>query len=277
MPGGSITLLSKRPEDPIVTDWAIRVAGFGGSVSIASRKAHSDFVRRLKQDNLWTKMSSGLIMPFASNGWNGAMEPLIAPSNSTFTPILYATTDYSFAGGIDPGSGNTDPKRIATNINAQSIFTDASVQVSVYRSIHRTARDSVANTLNGDDIQNRLQFHANWENGLLELDAFNWDTSIGRIQASGVTPTGLITGSRLSTQIQLVKNGVQINSATVAANGGGVPNANINLLGCFISSFSFYSRSNALYLYLGQALTAAEELIHYNHVQKLQTDLGRAI
>lgn len=274
--GGSIAILGNVYEEPSVADWVNRVAIAGGSVSLTARKAHSDFVKRLKQDNLWATMSSGLIMPFASTGWNGAMEPLIAPSGSTFTPIILSSSDYSFANGIDPGSANTSPKRIQTNINAQSIFLDSSVQVSVYRTLTRTGRDSVANTLNGNDIQNRLQFHANWEDGTTVFDAFDYNTAVGRVTTTS-TPTGLVTGSRLSSQIRLLKNGSQISLNSVAANGGGIPNATINLLGCFVNSFDFYSCSNALYLYLGKALTNAEELIHYNHVQRLQSDLSRAI
>jgi hypothetical protein len=273
--GGSIAYLSNTPEDSIVTDWVNRVLAAGDAVPDIARKAHSSFVYRLKRDGLWQKMSTGLIMPFASNTWNGALMPLIAPPGSTFTSVLMSFGDYSFLGGIDPGAANTNPKRIETNINAQSIFGTESAQVSVYRPIHRVGRDSVANTLNGDDIQNRLQFHCNWENNELTFDAFDYDTSMGRVVIAGVNPVGLMTGLRLSSQVKLFKNASELAVSNVSPSP--VPNATINLLGCFVSSFSFYSRSSSTYLYTGQALTNSEELLHYNHVQKLQSDLGRAV
>jgi hypothetical protein len=274
--GGAIALLTNQPEDPIVTSWVNRTVLEGGSISLSARLAHDVFVKGCRADDIWAKMRSGIIMPFASNSWAGAMVPLIAPTGSTFTPVLLTASDYSIAGGIDPGAGNLDPKRIETNVNAQSLFSANSVQVSVYRPIYRVGRDSVANTLNGTDVQNRLQFHANWESGLTELDIFDYDTAVGRIQASGVNPVGLMTGSRLRNIVSIYKN------ATVQAESGvlspsPVPNANINLLGCFISGTAFYSRSTSSYLYLGSALTPFEETLHYNRVQILQTALGRAV
>jgi hypothetical protein len=273
--GGSIAYLSNRPEDSIVTDWANRVTAIGDIVPEIARKAYSNFVYRLKIDGLWQKMNTGIIMPFASNTWTGAIVPLVAPPGSTFTSVLMSFSDYSFFGGVDPGAANVDPKRIETNINAQAIFGVESAQVSVYRPIHRLGRDSVANTLNGDDLSNRLQFHCNWENGSTEFDAFNFNTAFGRVSVSGVNPVGLMTGLRLNNQVKLFKNAFELGVSNVSSSP--VPNATINLLGCFISNYSFYSRSSATYLYLGQALTNAEELVHYNHVQRLQVELGRSM
>jgi hypothetical protein len=276
--GGSITFLSNAytyPIDPIVAAWVSNTIAVGGAISPSAQNAFDTFVKGCKSDNIWTKMSSGIIMPFASQGWAGAMVPLIAPIGATFTPTLLTASDYSFAGGIDPGSGNLDPKRILTNVNAQSLFGAESAQVSVYRRIYRIGRDSVASTVEGFDVRERLQFHANWENGETDFDAFDYDQGSGRIKASGLTPIGLMTGTRLGGFLNIYQRG--ISQASLTSSFSPIPNAIINLLGCFDTGFSFYSRSTSSYLYLGQALTASEELQHYNLVQTLQTSLGRSV
>jgi hypothetical protein len=273
--GGSISLITNQAEDPVVSDWARRTTLAGGNISIVTRTAHDKFVKSCKSSGIWTKMSSGLIMPFASDTYAGSLIPLIAPTGSAFTPVLITASDYSLSGGFDFGSGNVDPKRIETNINAQTIFQSESAQVSVYRPIYRVGRDSVANTINGDDVQNRLQWHCNYETGSNELDLFDYNTSIGRVTASGITPTGLMTGSRLNSVINIYKNAVSQASSTLSSSP--VPNATVNLLGCLNNVVNLYSRSTSTYLYLGLALTTAEEIIHRDIVQSLQASLGRAV
>jgi hypothetical protein len=276
--GGSIAFLSNAYTysiDPIVAAWVSNTIAAGGTISISTQNAFDTFVKGCKSNGIWAKMSSGIIMPIASQGWVGAMVPLIAPVNATFTPTLLTASDYSFTGGIDPGAGNLDPKRIVTNVNAQSLFVPESAQVSVYRPVYRIGRDSVASTVEGADVRDRLQFHANWENGETDFDAFDYDQGSGRIKASGLTPIGLMTGTRLSGFLNIYKNGISQTSLTSSFSP--IPNAIINLLGCFDSGFSFYSRSTSAYLYLGQALTATEELSHYNLVQSLQASLGRSV
>lgn len=262
-------------EDPVVNSWVAQTVLAGGVIAPYTRFAYNNFVRGLKLDGLWVKMSQGLIMPFSSDGWGGAMVPLIAPVGSTFTPILLTSADYNLANGIDPGAANLDPKRIATNINAQSFFQTGNVQVSVYRKISRLGRDSVANTINGADVQQRLQFHATWENASTDIDIFDYDPAIGRLSTAGLVPIGLITGNRINNQLRILKNGVQF--ATSTGSSSPAPNDTINLIGCFDTGFAFYSRSSSQYIYLGQALTNSEELLHYKRVQELQTALERQV
>jgi hypothetical protein len=273
--GGSIALITNQAEDPVVSNWVRNTVLAGGSVSLNSRYAHNTYVKGCKSDNIWGKLSTGVIMPFASDLYTGCIVPLIAPGGSSFSPTLMSATDYSFAGGIDFGAANVDPKRIVTNINAQSIFVLENAQVSVYRPIYRIGRDSVANTLNGADLQNRLQFHCNWEDGHTTIDLFDYSSSLGRLDLTGINPVGFMTGSRLSGTVRLYKNATEIGNINVS--GSSVPNATINLLGVFDPVITFYSRSTTTFLYLGQALTASEELIHYGRVQELQKSLGRQV
>jgi len=278
--GGSLAWLSTvtiaSGEDAIVTDWVSRTVTAGGSVATATRNAIDAYVKGIKSDGIFSKMSSGLIMPFASNNWDGALVPLIAPNGATFTATLLTAADYSLAAGIDPGSANNDPKRITTNINAQSIFTATSCHCSIYRRVHRVARDAVVNTINGTDVFNRLQFHAPWENGVTEFDAFTFITDAGRIGATLSGNTGFITGARSASGQALYRNGALVISHSGASDQG-VPNSTINLIGCFVSDFSFYSRSVTSYIYVGSSLTASEEALHYARVQTLQTALGRQV
>jgi hypothetical protein len=275
--GSNIAFFSGAvPEDAIVTDWVNRTIAAGGSISTKSRTAHDTFVQGLKADGIWTKMSSGLIMPFASNGWVGAIEPLIAPTGSTFNPILLDASNYSLLGGIDPGAANLEPKRIATSINAQTIFTTANAQCSVYRPIHRLGRDSVINTINGSDTYSRLQFHASWEDGMTIFDAFDFESTGGRISATLLSNAGFITGRRDANGLAIMRNAI-VQASNTNPSGNTIPLQNINLLGQFDSAFSFYSRSTTTYIYAGSSLTNAEELQHYNRVQALQTSLGRQV
>ena len=273
--GGSLAWLSTG-EDAIVTDWASRTVTAGGSVATATRNAIDVYVKGIKSDSIFSKMSSGLIMPFASNNWDGALVPLIAPNGSTFTATLLTAADYSLAAGIDPGSANNDPKRIATNINAQSILTITSCHCSIYRRVHRTARDCVVNTINGADVPNRLQFHAPWENGATVFDAFSFNSGTGRIDTTLGDNTGFITGNRSASGSAIYRNGVLVVSDSDASDQG-VPNSTINLIGCFDAGFSFYSRSVTSYIYVGSSLTASEEALHSSRVQTLQTALGRQV
>lgn len=251
-------------EDAFVTAWVNNVVVAGGTVAENVRTAMDVFVKGLKIDGLWTIMSTGLIIPFSSNTFAGALVPLVIPSGRSLTNNNFISTDYSLTTGLDPGSVNST-KRITSNISLTDLGLSAtSVQISVYQNLVRSGQGNVlySGTIGG---QPRLMLHAGFNN-VDTFDSYTFDNP--RIAIAKPLTGGLTSGSRIPTITNLFRNGVSVQSivqATTAFNGTQV----ITMLE--------EDRSRTCYISCHQGLTAAQETLHYNRVQALQTALGRQV
>lgn len=267
---------------PTITDWIARVEAKGGSVSNASAIAHNNFVNTLISNNLWTKLSTNsIIFTYGTNALNGLEEPLVKPSGVTPTKHNWGP-DYSLYSGLDPGTGNIS-KYINTGYNLSNYLTSASAQISTYL---RSDGD-------GADGNSQYPLESACTNGTsrlglsVKLSNFSgnsiydcWGFSGNdRTAIGGMQGFGLISGARVSTNdARIFRNGSQVGSTNLGNSSTSIPNLPIYLFADNNSGVATnFSRRIHSYDYIGPGLTASEEMIHYNAVQALQTNLGRAV
>jgi len=260
------TITDASSEDAIVTDWVSRTVTAGGTVATATRTAMDVFVKGLRADSIWAKLSGGVIIPFASDGFTGFLVPLVIPSGKTLSNVNFVSGDYSLATGLDPGATNTT-KKLTSTVTAADIFTSTSVQVSVYQNVVRTGSGAVFNTgaIAGSDAS-RVLLHSGFGNTDY-WDTFNTTSGQGRISATK-GGGGLTTGARTSSSTTIYRNATSTVSGT--GTGGTFPSAEV-------CSMLDADCSRTAYIYFGAGLTSAEEALHYSRVQALQTSLGRNV
>lgn len=261
------------PSQAEVVAWVNAVVAAGGSVSVATQNAMNTYVAGCKADGIWTKMSSGIILPFASDGFLGVFVPLVIPSGKTITNHNFVSGDYSLTSGLDPGGSNSS-KRISTSTIVSDIFTSTSCQISVYQNLIRSHTNTTVYCGNGAGNQSLLLFKS--FSGIDYFDSF--DNVTARIQASTGSARGLTSGVRTASNATAIYvNG----SATVTgtASGGTFPASGpISIFAFFNgSSHTVFDCSRCQYVYMGPGLTASEEAAHYSRVQALQTALGRQV
>jgi hypothetical protein len=260
---------------PEVTAWVNAVVADGGSVSTATQNAMIAFVNGCMADGIWSKISSGLILPFASDGFSGAFTPLVIPTGKTITNNNFVSGDYSLTTGLNCGTSNSS-KRLSTNLIVSDLFTATSCQMSVY------TRQLFTNTnvtiyCGSGNASSYAALYKNF-NGDDYFDTFNNSTSGGRVIVSTASTRGLLTGSRTSaTSSVIYRNGSSAGS--INTSGGTFPSSGpISIFAFFNgSSYTVFDRQIHSYIYMGPALTASEEASHYSRVQALQTALGRQV
>lgn len=258
--------LNRNPgEDIVASDWASALSSAGGTTTETARLAISDFAAGCKTDNIWNKLQTGVILPFASSGFAGFLTPLAPIGSRSLTNNNFVSGDYS-SSGLDCGAANST-KFISTNFPPSSVFTSASVQISCYQNIVRTADLQVLVSSEVDGSNRILILRQNGD----RFDMFN--DSTGLLSVSG-SPPGLITCNYDGTTSRIFTNGTQQGSKAVSSTTFPSNNVTIFRLG---SGAALFGRSRTTYLYLGSVLTPSEEALHYNRVQALQTALGRQV
>lgn len=256
--------------------WKTATEAAGGSVSSALN-AIDAFVKGCKTDGIWVKLSTGLIIPLASDGIAGLFVPLVAPAGVTLTNNNFVSGDYSLATGLDPGTSNST-KYIATTFNASTHLTSSSsAQLSFYS--RRNVQTPSYPTLLGytNSASDRWQIHA-YADPNTYYDCFS-TTGGDRAAVSFSSSLGLITGSRTSDiDSRVYRNGAQVGATQTGARATAKGNANVYVFftGPVGSGAGTEVRICA-YAYIGPGLTPSEELLHYNRVQNLQTALGRNV
>lgn len=270
-------LIVTADNHPDVTAWVSNVNAAGGSVQTSTVTAMNAYLNGCQTDGILTKLSAGMLLPLASDGFAGVFTPLYIPATRTITNRNFVSGDYSLNTGLDCGSTN-DSKRLDTSVQAQEIFTSTAAQVSVYINAMRTGRSVAFDCRSADVSTQRIHFAVN-EDGIDRWETFNFSTNAS-VTVSGST-TGLTSGIRTSSTFTgIFRNGTQAASKTTIA--GSFPTGS-NLLwfaatfGSGSSTFTDYSKHRFCYLYAGPPLTSAEEALHVARVQTLQTALGRNV
>jgi len=253
-------------EDAIVTDWVSRTVTAGGSVSSSTRTILDTFVKGLKADGIWTKMSAGFILPLASNAFAGCLTPLIIPASRVITNSNFVSADYSLGTGLDPGAANGS-KLLTSTILLSDLMTQTNAQVSAYQNLYR---NSPAYTFFAGATRfgtPRLVFHATWSDGVYYWDCF--DQGSGRLSRSNGGTGGLTSGSRISASASAIYRNGSVSASNSGSSSGFPGSSSLEML--------FEDRSRYTYFYAGPALSASEEALHYARVQTMQTAFGRQV
>ena len=260
-------------------DWQSRVKAAGGAVAGAI-DAIDTYVKACKSGGIWSKLSTGLIRPYATDGLNGLFIPLVTPSGVTPTIYGFNSGDYSLTTGVNPGATNTT-KYINTGYNPATWNSDGSIQFSVYLRTESDGADggnlypvAIGGYTGSSFIE--LMPKLSQVGGSTLFDC--WDFSSGRTSAAISPVVGLISGVRISTSdARIFRNGTQsvLNSSAITASIPNIPLYEFARNSQGVADY--FCRRIHSYSYIGPALTVAEEVIHYNAVQALQTALGRAV
>lgn len=265
---------SGSSEDLRVTTWVNNIVAAGGSVSSSTRTAINAFVNGCKTDGIWTKLSSGLLLPFASDSLTGVETALCIPAGKTTARTGFSAGDYSLNTGLDCTSSNSS-RRISTTTVLSDIATSTSVQISVYTNIVRNASNPTIYIGSGNGAQACILFK-NFNNANF-FDSFN-NTTARITTSTGAATAGLTSGMRRSaSDTEIRVNGSS--TVTGTASGGTFPASDPITVFAYYngSSYTLWDTSRHCYVYIGPALTSAEESLHYARVQALQTSLGRQV
>jgi hypothetical protein len=256
-----------------VNNWINAVVAAGGSVTSTTQAAVDNFVTGCKSDGIWTKLSGGLILPFASDDFSGVFVPLAAPSGATLTNNNFLSSDYSLSTGLDPGASNTG-KCITTNINFESLGSSTSIQISSYQRVVRSGTNTLACS-DPVETSNRVNFHAGYSD-VDYWDAFSVNSG-GRINFS-TGSAGLVSGSRTSGGSAIYRRGTE-RVSTTGSDGTFPTGKKLLIFACKTTSEGPYlcEKSVTSYFYAGPGLTSTEEGYHNARVQALQTALGRQV
>lgn len=263
--------------DPVVTNWVNRVISDGGTVSANTRSAMNKYVSDCKADGLWSILSTGLILPLASDSFLGFAIPLVAPVGAIISNPSFIPDDYSLTTGLDPGSANTS-KKLTSNIQVQSIFSQDNLQLSFYkRSLRVPSTDaSIVLGANESVASSKISYReaATGTTGL-STDCFNGTTTQGRLRlgASVRAPLGYSSAKKIGTRRSITFNGIEQGFSTTV--GGTFPGTSV--LTIMAGTTSNFCVNVVSYLYAGQSLTDAQELLHASRLQSLQTALGRQV
>lgn len=249
--------------EPEVALWSAAVAAAGGSTSL-TQSAVDTYVKACKTDGTWAILSQGIILPFASDTWAGALVPLVAPSGSTFTTTTFTASDYNVNVGIDPGAANVVDKGIVTNVGLGDIAFNTSLAIVAYRLI-RSSADSLVNTSSGL----RCGLFAPWSDGNVY---FEFEVGLNSPHPTYTAP--LMTARRRGNEQVLRFNGTTVSTRNVAAQVYASTDK-LNLLG--LDSFNVTaSRHVTKFLYVGQSFTDADDVLHNAAVTAMQVALSRA-
>jgi len=271
--------------EPEILTWKAEVEAVGGTVNSAI-SAIDTYIKACKSGGIWTKLgaSNSLIMPYATDTFAGLFVPLVKPSGVSPTSYVFTGSDYSLSTGLVPGVGNTT-KYVDLGYSPAAWLSSGNAQISVY--LRTDADGADANSLYPAEVSGtnasliRLGLSgvklSNFSNQSI-FDAWNVQDS-SRTIATAASALGLNSGIRIAaTDGRILVNGVQIGSTNTFNAARALPIPTLYEFGNnYNGTLEYPGRRPHSYLYVGPALTVAEEVIHYNAVQALQTALGRAV
>jgi hypothetical protein len=213
-------------------------------------------------------------MTLGTDTFAGLFVPLTAPSGVTPVNNNFVSGDYSTSTGLNPGASNTS-KFIDLNYSPSSWLLSNSAQISGYsrtESIDGTG-PVLAGCTDDSDSSARILLH-NRINPNTYFDCYT--TGPGRIFGDMNSSTGLITGSRITGSVRLLRNGSQLFTDT--SSGGVIPAPSVYAFALrYLGAANLYDSRIYSYFYIGLGLTNSEEADHYSAVQALQTAYGRNV
>lgn len=258
--------------DPVVVDWVNRTVATGGTIAQSTQNVWDAYVKGCKADGYWDVLASGVIIPLASDSFTGCFTPLIVPSGGVLTNQNFVAADYSLIQGLDPGASNTN-KELISNIQAQTIFTSTNIQISGYKRSSRTPSITSALAGVGTIAASRIAYlEAPSASVGVVFDSFNSTISQGRVQGSGKAPIRYSSAKLLGGRRSISFNGVE--QAFNTTTGGTYPSTTTLKLFCFNTNFCINVFS---FIYVGRALSDAQDLQHSDRVHAAQTALGRGV
>lgn len=268
---GAVARVSVSLSNDPVTTWINNTVAAGGSVASSTQTAMNAYVNGCISDGTWTKLSQGVILPFASDGFAGVFTPLVIPSGKTITNVNFVSGDYSLSTGIDPGASNSS-KRLSSNITGSDIFTSTSVGFTNFQRIIRSGINPCFHC--GDGTAGRRVAVLSNFSGVDYFDCFDATSGQGRITATH-TPGNLSCHRTAANATAIYRNGSVVASGT--GSGGTFPSTDTCNFFAFFNGTSFLSfdTSSSGFLYAGPGLTAAEESLHNSRVLALMAALGR--
>lgn len=256
--------------DPVST-WVNNTVAAGGAVASSTQTAMTEYVNGCISDGIWAKLSQGVILPFASDGFTGVFTPLVIPSGRTITNVNFVSGDYSLTTGIDPGAGNSS-KRLSSDILGSDIFTSTSVGFTNFQRIIRSGTNPCFHCGDGTATR-RILIHSNLS-GSDFFDCFNNVVGQGRVTTTH-TPGNYSCHRTSASAIAMYRNGSVVASGT--GSGGTFPDTNTCNFFTFFNGTGFLSfdTSSSGFIYAGPGLTAAEEALHNSRLLTLMAALGR--
>jgi hypothetical protein len=261
--------------DAVTLAWKSAVEAAGGSV-VNSINAVDAYVKGCKTDGIWAKLSSGLIIPAATDTFVGCFIPLVAPSGVIPVNNNFVASDYSLSTGFNPGVSNTT-KSISTGfIPSSHLASDNSAQQSFY-SRTNSKSSGYPGTMNVSAGTGKWLFCLNSTDNSSYFDC--WDSGgSGRIISSIPNTLGLISSSRIAANdLRVYRNGSQVGSTGTGTIVSTRATGQVLVFAPGASDANVYENRICSYIYIGSGLTSSEEAFHYSRVQTMQTTLGRNV
>jgi len=269
----SLPLTVVQQWHPEVFSWVDRTRQAGGSVSTFVASAINMYVQQMNNAGLWQRMKAGngIVVPYASNSFAGCLTPLITPVLGTATTALTSSA-YSLNSGL---TGDGTNQVLFTDYKFADLLSRSNIQLCIYSRTNRGEGGLYPEEIAGygPGTTGYTMFHVYLVNyGDKTVFDIGNDLPPGRAEVTFTSGLGLLSAIRIAdNDARFFRNGSQVGStATNALTTQALSNGSMRVL-------SAHSIRTHAYMYVGPALTAAQEAIHYSAVQQLQTALGRAV
>lgn len=250
--------------------WGDAVVAAGGTYSVATLTAVSNFCKSAKAAAYWSKLNR--INLFAGSSLTAALVPLKAGNGSaTETNVNFVAGDYSLATGI---TGNASTKYLRTGMVTSTSLTANSTHVAIYNRSSAVSGSGLVGCSAG--AASEVSLFAPFTDG--KVYSRHYDTTSQLVTASAIgTPFGFIIGSRTSATSHVIyRNGVSI--ATSSASSGAIPALEAYVFARNLNSVADGFSGNAFGAYsIGAGLTDAEALAYNTHMETFQDALGRGV
>lgn len=263
--GQSIILFGVN--DAEASAWRARVNAAGGSVSSATYKAVTRFVRGCKQAGIWDKLNR--VNLFCGENLTAALVPLkVGAGSATDTNVNFVSGDYTEATGI---TGNAISKYLGTGLIPSTSLTLNNSHLALYNRSGPLAGAPIGAYTSA--TQQMGLFAPLASDSKLYSSQYNNTTAQINSAAALTGNTGFCVSSRTSSASHAAyRNGVSIVSQAISA--GTLPNLQIQV-GAF-STFVYGSGAMAGYS-VGTGLTDSEVSTYNTIMEAFQDALGRGV
>lgn len=265
--GGGITV------DTDATAWGAAVSAAGGTYTLATLVALSNFCTQAKASGYWTKINR--INMFCGDQLAAALVPLkVGGGNATETNVNFVSGDYTEATGL---SGDGTTKYLRTGLIPSVSLATNDTHLSIYNRAGVPASRGCIGAWTDATPTAALSLFAPLADGNMYSDQYN--AVAGRLSAAVTAPYGHMLGTRTASNVHTIyENGSS--SGSNATNAGSLP-----AIECYVFAnnqagsplASTISNGPLAGYSIGSGLTGADALAFATHMEAFQDALGRGV